>query len=78
MIYQIDQLTPGVLKGPFPIIVEDESRLGKIYKADDLHNVEVVFDGTGILIEMNGEEIECGGSGLYCLVSDCDEDKFKS
>jgi hypothetical protein len=39
--------------------VEDDGEAGKVVECDDPHNV---------LIEYNN-----GGSGLYCMVDDCEE-----
>ena len=71
MIYNFEEVKPSLerLKGPFPILVKDEGLMGKIYNADDLHNVEVIFDVNGVIAEVNGEEIECGGIGIYCFLN---------
>lgn len=54
------------------IVYDSEGKKGKVHDCKDLHNVHVVFEGEGIVVSWYGEPIECGGSGLYCLVKSCE------
>ena len=51
----------------------DEGKLGTVISCEDLHNVHVILDGEGLGVKIDGEEVECGGSALYCMASGCEE-----
>lgn len=53
-------------------VIDDEGNIGKIIECDDLHNVYVIFEGTSSIVNIDGVDIECGGSALICLVEACE------
>lgn len=55
------------------LVIDNEGNKGVIRDCSDLHNVHVIFEGDGMLIDIDGEEIECGGSSLYCFIEGCEE-----
>jgi hypothetical protein len=52
-------------------VQDSEGKKGVIRNCEDLHNVHVTFEGEGIEIDWYEIPFECGGSGLYCFVEDC-------
>lgn len=44
-----------------------------VLSCDNLHNVHLIKKGKGLLINLNGKDIECGGSDLCCYVENCNE-----
>ncbi len=54
-------------------VQDSEGKKGVIRDCNDLHNVHVTFEGEGIEIDWYETPFECGGSGLYCFVEDCED-----
>ena len=54
-------------------VMDNKGVIGTVMECDDLHNVWVIFDGEGLIVEIDNTEKECGGSGYYCFVKKCDE-----
>jgi len=53
-------------------VIDDEGNIGKIIECDDLHNVYVIFEGTGAIVNIDGVDNDCGGTALICLVEACE------
>ena len=49
--------TPGYIAKAGDRVEDENGNIGTVVRADDLHNIEVGFDG--------------GGMGLYCMVKEC-------
>ncbi len=63
----IDNITQGMT------IYDSDGKKGIVRDCKDLHNIHVTFEGTGIIVDVDGKPTDCGGSGLYCLIDGCDE-----
>ena len=55
------------------VVFDEEGKEWTVLSCDDLHNVHLIKEGDGLLINVNGKDIECGGSDLCCLVENCNE-----
>lgn len=58
-------------------VKDEEGSVGTILNCVNYHNVFVAFDGDDLEVNVDGEIIKCGGSGLYCFSSTCSENTEK-
>jgi len=54
-------------------ILDEEGREGIVIDYEDLHNVHVIYQGEGLLIEIQMKMVDCGGSELMCMDENCEE-----
>jgi len=69
-------LTQHNIKNGFRVI-DSYNQLGTVINCTDLHNVEILFDGEGLITTIDGQDVECGGCGIYCLIETCEKNDIK-
>jgi len=54
-------------------VQDSEGKKGVVRNCEDLHNVHITFEGKGIEIDWYETLFECGDSGLYCFIENCED-----
>lgn len=54
-------------------LLDNKNKKWNVINCEDLHNVHLIKEGEGLLINVDGKDIECGGSDLCCFVENCTE-----
>ena len=54
-------------------LLDEERKIWTVISCEDLHNVHLIKEGYGLIINVNGKDIECGGSDLCCFLETCNE-----